>query len=261
MKSTRPSYGQVLLVGAAAPAILRTSAVPARELRSGARRIGLSEEEVKEVIESTKKLWPELMDSHVTEADLNMALGLEEDDMIENLREDVLAPEKQAKEDEQEQQAEEQARQDQQPQEEEDMDAFRTPAPLPIATRFVALHEWLPYVHVANHDFNTYLALARNHAEAIDKAFRFRLAFLRSRLNEIKRDAGVDVDVAAVEGVAAKAHQAPAAGRAPTPNPSLPPSSATILAPPPPSSATSLSATQVLSSATHCYNKQTFRAR
>eukprot|EP00873_Tetraselmis_striata_P039890 jgi/Tetstr1/460154/TSEL_005470.t1 len=124
------------------------------------------------------------------------------------------------------------------------------------ATRFVALHEWLPYVHVANHDFNTYLALARNHAEAIDKAFRFRLAFLRSRLNEIKRDAGVDVDVAAVEGVAAKA-----AGRAPTPNPSLPPSSATILAPSPPSSATSLSAAQVLSSATHCYNKQTFRAR
>mmetsp|Transcript_37245 Transcript_37245/g.94168 ORF Transcript_37245/g.94168 Transcript_37245/m.94168 type:complete len:107 (+) Transcript_37245:175-495(+) len=82
------------------------------------------------------------MDSHVTEADLNMALGLEEDDMIENLREDVLAPEKQAEEDEeeqqaeeqarQEQQAEEQARQEQQPQEEEDMDAFRTPAPLPI---------------------------------------------------------------------------------------------------------------------------------
>eukprot|EP00873_Tetraselmis_striata_P039892 jgi/Tetstr1/460156/TSEL_005472.t1 len=127
-------------------------------LRCPHLRIGLSEEEVKEVIESTKKLWPgcqivpynalpgqpprvgisnlpisaELMDSHVTEADLNMALGLEEDDMIENLREDVLAPEKQAKEDEEEQHAEEQARQEQQPQEEEDMDAFRTPAPLPI---------------------------------------------------------------------------------------------------------------------------------
>eukprot|EP00873_Tetraselmis_striata_P000311 jgi/Tetstr1/420575/TSEL_011665.t1 len=35
-------------------------------------------------------------------------------------------------------------------------------------------------------DFTPYLARARNHAEAIDKAFRFRLAFLR-RLNEIKR--------------------------------------------------------------------------
>eukprot|EP00873_Tetraselmis_striata_P021265 jgi/Tetstr1/441529/TSEL_029759.t1 len=35
-----------------------------------------------------------------------------------------------------------------------------------------------------NHDFTPYLARARNHAEAIDKAFRFRLAFLR-RLNEI----------------------------------------------------------------------------
>eukprot|EP00873_Tetraselmis_striata_P034170 jgi/Tetstr1/454434/TSEL_041334.t1 len=34
--------------------------------------------------------------------------------------------------------------------------------------------------------FTPYLARARNHAEAIDKAFRFRLAFLR-RLNEIKR--------------------------------------------------------------------------
>eukprot|EP00873_Tetraselmis_striata_P009185 jgi/Tetstr1/429449/TSEL_019357.t1 len=74
----------------------------------------------------------ELMDSLVTEADLNMALGLEEDDMIENHRENVLAPEKQAEEDEEEQHAEEQAQQEQQPQEEEDMDAFRTPAPLPI---------------------------------------------------------------------------------------------------------------------------------
>eukprot|EP00873_Tetraselmis_striata_P011110 jgi/Tetstr1/431374/TSEL_021065.t1 len=57
----------------------------------------------------------ELMDSLVTEANLNMALGLEEDDMIENLREGVLAPEKQAEADEEEQQAEEQARQQQQP--------------------------------------------------------------------------------------------------------------------------------------------------
>eukprot|EP00873_Tetraselmis_striata_P046359 jgi/Tetstr1/466623/TSEL_011111.t1 len=35
-------------------------------------------------------------------------------------------------------------------------------------------------------DFNPYLARARNHAEAIEKAFRFRLAFLL-RLNEVKR--------------------------------------------------------------------------
>eukprot|EP00873_Tetraselmis_striata_P014683 jgi/Tetstr1/434947/TSEL_023942.t1 len=51
---------------------------------------------------------------------------------------------------------------------------------------FVALDELLPYVPAANQDFTPYLARARNHAEAIDKAFRFRLAFLR-RLNEIKR--------------------------------------------------------------------------
>eukprot|EP00873_Tetraselmis_striata_P033566 jgi/Tetstr1/453830/TSEL_003994.t1 len=74
----------------------------------------------------------ELMDSLVTEADLNMALGLEEDDMIENHRENVLAPEKQAEEDEEEQHAEKHAQQEQQPQEEEDMDAFITPAPLPL---------------------------------------------------------------------------------------------------------------------------------
>eukprot|EP00873_Tetraselmis_striata_P019860 jgi/Tetstr1/440124/TSEL_028482.t2 len=51
---------------------------------------------------------------------------------------------------------------------------------------FVALDELLPYVPTTNQDFTPYLARARNHAEAIDKAFRFRLAFLR-RLNEIKR--------------------------------------------------------------------------
>eukprot|EP00873_Tetraselmis_striata_P044668 jgi/Tetstr1/464932/TSEL_009666.t1 len=44
----------------------------------------------------------------------------------------------------------------------------------------------LPYVPATNQDFTPCLARARNHAEAIDKAFRFRLAFLR-RLNEIKR--------------------------------------------------------------------------
>eukprot|EP00873_Tetraselmis_striata_P005747 jgi/Tetstr1/426011/TSEL_016358.t1 len=69
-------------------------------------------------------------------------------------------------------------------------------------------------------DFTPYLARARNHAEAIDKAFRFRLAFLR-RLNEFKRVharrrplllewrlqlqvAGVGEDGAVDAGVAAK---------------------------------------------------------
>eukprot|EP00873_Tetraselmis_striata_P015138 jgi/Tetstr1/435402/TSEL_024311.t1 len=55
-----------------------------------------------------------------------------------------------------------------------------------MAALFVALDELLPYVPSNNQDFTPYLARARNHAEAIDKAFRFRLAFLR-RLNEIKR--------------------------------------------------------------------------
>eukprot|EP00873_Tetraselmis_striata_P017109 jgi/Tetstr1/437373/TSEL_026058.t1 len=55
-----------------------------------------------------------------------------------------------------------------------------------MAALFVALDELLPYVPAANQNFTPYLARARNHAEAIDKAFRFRLAFLR-RLNEIKR--------------------------------------------------------------------------
>eukprot|EP00873_Tetraselmis_striata_P018754 jgi/Tetstr1/439018/TSEL_027510.t1 len=45
----------------------------------------------------------------------------------------------------------------------------------------------LPYAPDGNQNFTPYLiARARNHAEAIDKAFRFRLAFLR-RFNEIKR--------------------------------------------------------------------------
>eukprot|EP00873_Tetraselmis_striata_P010085 jgi/Tetstr1/430349/TSEL_001974.t1 len=57
-----------------------------------------------------------------------------------------------------------------------------------IAALFVDLDELLPYyVPATNQDFAPYLARPRrNHAEAIDKAFRFRLAFLR-RLNEIKR--------------------------------------------------------------------------
>eukprot|EP00873_Tetraselmis_striata_P039549 jgi/Tetstr1/459813/TSEL_005163.t1 len=55
-----------------------------------------------------------------------------------------------------------------------------------MAALFVALDELMPYVHAASQDFTPYLARARNHAEAIDEAFSFRLAFLR-RLNEVKR--------------------------------------------------------------------------
>eukprot|EP00873_Tetraselmis_striata_P028518 jgi/Tetstr1/448782/TSEL_036016.t1 len=47
-----------------------------------------------------------------------------------------------------------------------------------MAALFVAIDEMLPYVPAANRDFTHYLARARNHAEAIDKAFRFRLAFV-----------------------------------------------------------------------------------
>eukprot|EP00873_Tetraselmis_striata_P023048 jgi/Tetstr1/443312/TSEL_031327.t1 len=77
-----------------------------------------------------------------------------------------------------------------------------------MAALFVALDELLPYVPATNQDFTPYLARARNHAEAIDKAFRFRLAFLR-RLNEIKRRlqlqvAGVGEDVEADVDAAAK---------------------------------------------------------
>eukprot|EP00873_Tetraselmis_striata_P000770 jgi/Tetstr1/421034/TSEL_012079.t1 len=72
-----------------------------------------------------------------------------------------------------------------------------------MAALFVALDELLPYVPATNQDFTPYLARARNHAEAIDKAFRFRLAFLR-RLNEIKRVAGVGEGVAADVDAAAK---------------------------------------------------------
>eukprot|EP00873_Tetraselmis_striata_P023350 jgi/Tetstr1/443614/TSEL_031613.t1 len=71
-----------------------------------------------------------------------------------------------------------------------------------MAALFVALDELLPYVPAAKQDFTPYLARARNHAEAIDKAFRFRLAFLQ-RLNEMQV-AVVDEDVAVDAGVAAK---------------------------------------------------------
>eukprot|EP00873_Tetraselmis_striata_P034167 jgi/Tetstr1/454431/TSEL_041331.t1 len=94
-----------------------------------------------------------------------------------------------------------------------------------MAALFVALDELLPYVPAANQDFTPYLAKARNHAEAIDKAFRFRLAFLR-KLNEIKRVhgdqgvldlqlqvAGVGEDVAAGVDVAAKVSTSDGVGR------------------------------------------------
>eukprot|EP00873_Tetraselmis_striata_P023579 jgi/Tetstr1/443843/TSEL_031797.t1 len=94
-----------------------------------------------------------------------------------------------------------------------------------MAALFVALDELLPYVPAANRDFTPYLARARNHAEAIDKAFRFCLAFLR-KLNEIKRVhgdqgvldlqlqvAGVGEDVAAGVDVAAKVSTSDGVGR------------------------------------------------
>eukprot|EP00873_Tetraselmis_striata_P001180 jgi/Tetstr1/421444/TSEL_012393.t1 len=92
-----------------------------------------------------------------------------------------------------------------------------------MAALFVALDELLPYVPVTNQDFTPYLARARNHAEAIDKAFRFRLAFLR-RLNEIKRVngdqgvlelqvAGVGEDVVVDADVAARVSTSDGVGR------------------------------------------------
>eukprot|EP00873_Tetraselmis_striata_P010891 jgi/Tetstr1/431155/TSEL_020867.t1 len=98
-----------------------------------------------------------------------------------------------------------------------------------MAALFVALNELLPYVPATNQDFTPYLARARNHAEAIDKAFRFRLAFLR-RLIEIKRVharrrplllewrlqlqvVGVGEDEARDAGVAAKVSTSDGVGR------------------------------------------------
>eukprot|EP00873_Tetraselmis_striata_P016956 jgi/Tetstr1/437220/TSEL_025950.t1 len=98
-----------------------------------------------------------------------------------------------------------------------------------MAALFVARDELLPCVPATNQDFTPYLARARNHAEAIDKAFRFRLAFLR-RLNEIKRVharrrplllewrlqlqvAGVGEDEAVDAGVAAKVSTSDGVGR------------------------------------------------
>eukprot|EP00873_Tetraselmis_striata_P009196 jgi/Tetstr1/429460/TSEL_019368.t1 len=90
-----------------------------------------------------------------------------------------------------------------------------------MAALFVALDELLPHVLTGNQDFTPSLARARNHAEAIDQSFRFRLAFVR-RLNEIKRvhgdqgrpqDAGVGVSVVEVGAVAAKVSTNDGVGR------------------------------------------------
>eukprot|EP00873_Tetraselmis_striata_P045031 jgi/Tetstr1/465295/TSEL_009993.t1 len=83
-----------------------------------------------------------------------------------------------------------------------------------MAALFVALDELLPYVLAASQDFTPYLARARNRAEAIDKAFRFRLAFLR-RLNERRQlqGAGVDEDVVVDADVAAKVSTSDGVGR------------------------------------------------
>eukprot|EP00873_Tetraselmis_striata_P035200 jgi/Tetstr1/455464/TSEL_042293.t1 len=81
-----------------------------------------------------------------------------------------------------------------------------------MAALFVALDELLlPYVPATKQDFTPYLARARNHAEAIDKAFRFRLAFLQ-RLNEMQVEV-VDEDVAVDAGVAAKVSTSDGVGR------------------------------------------------
>eukprot|EP00873_Tetraselmis_striata_P038820 jgi/Tetstr1/459084/TSEL_004534.t1 len=71
----------------------------------------------------------------------------------------------------------------------------------------------LPYVPATtNQDFFPYLTRAENYAEAIDKAFCFRLAILRMRLSEIKRrlrasvfeaTAGNSAKATATDGVAA----------------------------------------------------------
>eukprot|EP00873_Tetraselmis_striata_P010444 jgi/Tetstr1/430708/TSEL_020500.t1 len=99
-----------------------------------------------------------------------------------------------------------------------------------MAALFVALDKLLPYyVPAANQDFIPYLARARTHAEAIDKAFRFRLAFLR-RHNDVKRVhapkqplllgwrqqpqvAGVYEDVAVDAGVAGEVSTSDGVGR------------------------------------------------
>eukprot|EP00873_Tetraselmis_striata_P010562 jgi/Tetstr1/430826/TSEL_020609.t1 len=68
-----------------------------------------------------------------------------------------------------------------------------------MAALFVAPYELLPYVPAANQDFTPYLARARNHAGAIDKAHL--------------RVADVDEDVAVDAGVAAKVGTSDGVGR------------------------------------------------
>eukprot|EP00873_Tetraselmis_striata_P020896 jgi/Tetstr1/441160/TSEL_029420.t2 len=92
------------------------------------RRIGLSEEEVKEVIEITKKLRPgcQMVTGRARHSPSNGGI-----ERFNRTIEEYIAHCK-PNEDEEEQHAAVQAQQEQQPEEEEDMDAFRTPAPLPI---------------------------------------------------------------------------------------------------------------------------------
>eukprot|EP00873_Tetraselmis_striata_P024125 jgi/Tetstr1/444389/TSEL_032279.t1 len=77
-----------------------------------------------------------------------------------------------------------------------------------MAALFIALDELLPYVLVANQDITFYLACVHNPAEAIDKAFRFRLAFPRRRSTRSNvctgtKNTGVDImGVVAGAGVA-----------------------------------------------------------
>eukprot|EP00873_Tetraselmis_striata_P022009 jgi/Tetstr1/442273/TSEL_030414.t1 len=104
-----------------------------------------------------------------------------------------------------------------------------------MAALFVALDELLPYVPAAIHDFTPYLARARNHAEAIDKAFRFRWPssgdLMRSSVCTVTKvfwtccelstfslllsiwAADVDEDVAVDAGVAAKVSTSDGVGR------------------------------------------------
>lgn len=55
------------------------------------------------------------------------------------------------------------------------------------AALFVAFDELMPYVPAGTEGLTPYVARARNHADAIDKTFRFRLLAFLHRLNESKR--------------------------------------------------------------------------
>eukprot|EP00873_Tetraselmis_striata_P015440 jgi/Tetstr1/435704/TSEL_024603.t1 len=89
-----------------------------------------------------------------------------------------------------------------------------------MAALFVKLDELLPYVPVASQDFTPYFARARNHAEAIDKAFRFVWpsyeGSMRSSVCTVTKQlqgAGVDEGVAVDADVAAKVSTSDGVGR------------------------------------------------